>query len=467
MAQFKILVVDDEPDMLGLLKRSLAPDLDCVVETASSGTEGFQRFSEGSFDLVLLDMKMPGMDGMELMELIRRKNPEQTVVMMTAYGDIDTAVNAMQNGAYDFITKPFDHDALLIRLEKALERSALIRENVRLKSGGGTPHVFHGLVGKSPAMRQVFETLKMVAATDFTVLITGESGTGKDLTARAVHAMSERGDKPFVAINCPTVPEQILESELFGYKKGAFTHATRDRTGLFQEAHGGSIFLDEIGDVSPAIQTKLLRVIQEKEIKPLGDTRTVKVDVRIIASTNRDLEERMREGVFREDFFYRLNVLSIELPPLRERPEDIPLIASHLLQKHAAALNRPGKTLSPAFLERISAAQWKGNVRELENAIVQAILFSKDDDITPADIATGPVKSGIPECGQFDAIAADLAYRDAKEAVLKRFNAEYIGRILSQTRGNVTRAAALCGLERQSLQQIMRRYALKAADYRK
>ena len=467
MAQFKILVVDDEPDMLGLLKRSLAPDLGCVVETASSGTEGFQRFSEGSFDLVLLDMKMPGMDGMELMELIRRKNPEQTVVMMTAYGDIDTAVNAMQNGAYDFITKPFDHDALLIRLEKALERSALIRENVRLKSGGGTPHAFHGLVGKSPAMRQVFETLKMVAGTDFTVLITGESGTGKDLTARAVHAMSERGDKPFVAINCPTVPEQILESELFGYKKGAFTHATRDRTGLFQEAHGGSIFLDEIGDVSPTIQTKLLRVIQEKEIKPLGDTRTVKVDVRIIASTNRDLEERIRQGAFREDFFYRLNVLSIELPPLRDRPEDIPLIASHLVQKHAAALNRPGKTLSPESLEILGSGHWKGNVRELENTIVQAILLSQNDEIGSADIPADAAKPGARTSGPFDAMAASLPYREAKEAVLTQFNAGYIGRVLSQTGGNVTRAAALCGLERQSLQQIMRRYNLSAADYRK
>ncbi len=307
----------------------------------------------------------------------------------------------------------------------------------------------------------------MVAATELTVMITGESGTGKDLTARAVHELSSRKSHPFVAINCPTVPEQILESELFGYKKGAFTHATRDRTGLFQEAGGGSIFLDEIGEVSPAIQTKLLRVIQEKEIKPLGDTRTVQVDVRIIASTNRDLAQRMQQGAFREDLFYRLNVLPIELPPLRERPEDIPLIAAHLVQKHCTKLQRPEKTLSPELLQAITAYRWKGNVRELENAIVQGILFSKDDVIRPEDIPSDEMKSLNPGCIPFDGISVELPYREAKETVLQRFNAEYIGRILSETRGNVTRAAAKAGLERQSLQQVMRRYNIAAEDYRK
>ncbi len=467
MEKFSILVVDDEPDLLELLKRSLEPDLDCIVTTASSGKKAFQRFSENSFDLVLLDMKMPEMDGMELLELIRRTKPDQTVIIMTAYGNIDTAVNAMQHGAYDFITKPFDHDALMVRLEKALERSALIRENVRLKSGVSTPHEFCGLVGKSPAMRQVFEVIKMVAATDLTVLITGESGTGKDLTARAVHALSSRKDRRFVAINCPTVPEQILESELFGYKKGAFTHATRDRNGLFQEAHEGSIFLDEIGDVSPTIQTKLLRVIQEKEIKPLGDTRTISVDVRIIASTNRNLQARIKEGAFREDFFYRLNVLPIELPPLRKRPEDIPLIASYLVQKHCIKLNRPDKTLSPELLETLSTWQWNGNVRELENAIVQGILFSKHDMIYPEDISAGTIRPSGTGYENFDQSNESLSYREAKEVMLQNFNASYIGRLLSETEGNVTRAAAMCGLERQSLQQVMRRYNIVADDYRK
>jgi DNA-binding NtrC family response regulator len=465
--KFSILVVDDEPDLLELLKRSLEPDLDCHVSTASSGKKAFALFSKNSFDLVLLDMKMPEMDGMELLELIRRTNPDQTVIMMTAYGNIDTAVNAMRNGAYDFITKPFDHDALLVRLEKALERSALIRENSKLKSGVGTPHEFCGLVGKSPAMQQVFEVIKMVASTDLTVLITGESGTGKDLTARAVHAMSGRRDKRYVAVNCPTVPEQILESELFGYKKGAFTHATVDRTGLFQEAHEGSIFLDEIGDVSPVIQTKLLRVIQEKEIKPLGDTRTLSVDVRVIASTNRDLKERIRAGVFREDFYYRLKVLPIELPPLRSRPEDIPLIANYLLQKHSIQLNRPGKTLAPELLEMLTTLPWKGNVRELENAIVQGILFSKNDIIMPQDISAGTFPTPGTGYEFSETATADMSYRVAKENLLHNFNITYIGRLLSETGGNVTRAAAKCKMERQSLQQVMRRYNINADDYRK
>ena len=308
-----ILIVDDEPDMLQLLKRSLEPDLNCRVEIASSAKSALHRISRGHPDLVLADIKMPEMDGLELLDLIKRSWPEMTVVMMTGHGSIETAVEAMKNGAYDFITKPFDHDALVLRLEKALERSTLLKENIRLKQADSLPHRFHGLVGKSAAMQRVFDTLRMVANTDLTVLITGESGTGKDLTARAVHKLSTRKEGPFVAVNCPTVPEHILESELFGYKKGAFTHATQNKIGLFQEADGGSIFLDEIGDVSPTIQTKLLRVLQEKEIKPLGDTRSITVDVRIISSTNQDLREKIRRGEFREDFFYRLNVLPIAL----------------------------------------------------------------------------------------------------------------------------------------------------------
>ncbi|MCK5488316.1 MAG: sigma-54-dependent Fis family transcriptional regulator, partial [Desulfobacterales bacterium] len=279
----QILIVDDEMDMLQLLKRSLEPDLNCKVETALSGEQALKLLERKIFDLVLADIKMPGMDGLELLELIKRENPDLTVVMMTGHGDIDMAVKAMKSGAYDFITKPFDHDALLLRLEKALERSSLLMENIRLQEECRESDVFQNLVGKSAKMQRVYETIQMVAKTDLTVLITGESGTGKDLAARAIHTLSNRRSGPFVAVNCPTVPENILESELFGYKKGAFTHATQNKAGLFQAAHRGTIFLDEIGDINPTIQTKLLRVIQEKEIKPLGDTRTVEVDVRIIS----------------------------------------------------------------------------------------------------------------------------------------------------------------------------------------
>ncbi len=462
-----ILIVDDEPDMLHLLKRSLEPELDCAVDTAPSGETALRLLSEKPYDLVLADIKMPGMDGLELLEMVKRNNPEVTVMMMTAYGSIDTAVAAMKNGAHDFITKPFDHDALVIRLEKALERASLIQENRRLKLACDETNVFENIVGKSPAMGRVFETIRMVAKTDLTVLITGESGTGKELTARAVHSLSPRKGRPFVPVNCPTVPEQILESELFGYKKGAFTHATQNRIGLFQEARGGSIFLDEIGDVGPAIQTKLLRVLQEKEIKPLGDTRAISVDVRIIASTNQDLKARIKTGEFREDFFYRLNVLPIELPPLRRRRADIPLIANHLLKKHCAKMEKPLKTISPDLMALFMERPWEGNVRELENVIAQGILFSKGDEIRVGDMGLESSGPG-PARAQAHAPEAVLSmpYKEAKEENLKRFNAAYIGNLLIQSDGNVTQAARMCGLERQSLQQIMRRYGISAEGYR-
>lgn len=460
-----ILVVDDEIDMLRLLSRTLTPDLGCRVETVSSGPTALKRIEESRFDLVLADIKMPEMDGLTLLKHIKQDTPDLTVVMMTAHGSIETAVEAIKIGAYDFITKPFDHDSLIVRLEKALERSALVMENRRLKKECETAHVFQNIIGQGPAMQRMIETIRMVAATDLTVLITGESGTGKDLTARAVHALSNRSKGPYVPVNCPTVPEPILESELFGYRKGAFTHATSNRRGLFQEAQGGSIFLDEIGDVSPAIQTKLLRVLQEKEIKPLGDTATITVDVRIIGSTNQDLKEKIRKGEFREDFFYRLNVLPIHLPPLRERREDIPLLAAHLLEKHCKKLNRPLKRLSGGLLRMFMEHAWPGNIREMENVVVQGILFSAADDIEPEDIPfkanqTPSLQGPLPES------FTNLDYKNAKEANLAAFNTAYIGNLLKKTGGNVTQAARECGLERQSLQQVMRRYDITAEDFR-
>ena len=460
----QILIVDDEMDMLQLLKRSLEPDLTCKVETALSGGQALKLLERKIFDLVLADIKMPGMDGLELLELIKRENPDLTVVMMTGHGDIDMAVKAMKSGAYDFITKPFDHDALLLRLEKALERSSLLMENIRLQEECRESDVFQNLVGKSAKMQRVYETIQMVAKTDLTVLITGESGTGKDLAARAIHTLSNRRSGPFVAVNCPTVPENILESELFGYKKGAFTHATQNKAGLFQAAHRGTIFLDEIGDINPTIQTKLLRVIQEKEIKPLGDTRTVEVDVRIISSTNRNLKEKIKNNEFREDFFYRLNVLPLELPPLRKHQEDIPLIANHLLEKHNRKLEKSVNKISTDLMEIFMQRTWEGNVREMENVIMQGILFSGSDEITPRDVG---FKKKTQNSGFTGRIFQDVAYKDAKEQVLKQFNADFIGNLLKMNKGNVTQAARLCGLERQALQQIMRRYGMKAEPFRK
>jgi DNA-binding NtrC family response regulator len=458
-----ILIVDDEPDMLQLLKRSLEPDLNCRVETASTGQEGLQMLGKAAFDLVLADIKMPGMNGLELLQQIKQDYPQQTVVMMTAFGQIETAVEAMRCGAYDFITKPFEHDALVLRLDKALERSRLIRENRQLQNRCLEPYIFEKMVGKSPAMQRVFETIQMVAKTDHTVLITGESGTGKDLTARAIHQLSHRCNGPFVAVNCPTVPENILESELFGYKKGAFTHATQNKTGLFQEAHNGTIFLDEIGDISPSIQTKLLRVLQEKEIKPLGDSRTIHVNVRIIASTNQDLQAKIKSHEFREDVFYRLNVLPIQMPALRDKPEDIPLLAVHLLEKHAAELKRPGKKISAELMEIFCKRHWEGNIREMENIIIQGILFSSDETIQPSDVG---LQATTKTVGVWDDTWRGLAYKKAKEKTLQHFNQAFIGHLLAVNDGNVTQAARASGMERQALQQIMRRYGIDAAKYR-
>ncbi len=458
-----LLIVDDELDMLQLLKRSLGPDLNCDIDTASSGETALKKLNGKLYDLILADIKMPGMSGLELLEIIKRESPDITVVMMTAHARIDLAVEAIKNGAYDFITKPFDHESLLIRLEKALERSALIKENLRLQKACQGEHLFQELVGKSNVMQRVYETIRMVAQTDLTVLITGESGTGKDLTARAIHALSSRSKKNFVPVNCPTVPEHILESELFGYKKGAFTHATHNKIGLFQEAHQGTLFLDEIGDVSPVIQTKLLRVLQDKVIKPLGDTKSIAVDVRIIASTNQDLKEKIKKGEFREDFFYRLNVLPIHMPSLRDHREDIPLIANHLLAKHCCKLNKEPKRISPDLMECLISRQWEGNVREMENLIMRGILFSEKEEITPKDM--GFQKASPNEFPDMD-FFNNLPYKKAKEETLKRFNTSYINNLLSGSKGNVTRAAKNCGLERQALQQIMRRYGIKADAFR-
>ncbi|MBW2592676.1 MAG: sigma-54-dependent Fis family transcriptional regulator [Deltaproteobacteria bacterium] len=458
-----ILIVDDELDMLNLLKRSLEPDLKCRVDTVPSAEEALKRLEINNYDLILVDMKMPGMDGMQFLRIVKNKYPDITVVMMTAFGDIDITVKAMKRGAYDFIAKPFEHDALLLRLEKALERSRLKKENLKLQQECFSDNSFQNMVGKSSRIMKVFESIQMVANTDLTVLITGESGTGKDLTARAIHALSPRKKAPFISINCPTLPENILESELFGYKKGAFTNAVRDRKGLFQEADTGTIFLDEIGDISPTIQTKLLRVLQEKEIKPLGETKSITVDVRIIASTNRILEDKIENDEFREDFFYRLNVLPIKLPSLKDRREDIPLIANYLLEKYSTKLKKPLKPLSRRAMEIFLSRTWKGNVREMENIIIQGILYSAGDEIRTRDMG---LSEEIEPVSMMENTGRNLPYKEAKEQTLQQFNAAYIGHILSANKGNVSKAARKCGLERQALQQIMRRYGIKAEIFR-
>ena len=464
----RILIVDDETDMLRLLKRSLEPDLGCHVDTASSGEEAFAMIQAARYDLVLSDMKMPGMGGAELLRQVRELKRGITVIMMTAYGSIDSAVEAIRAGAYDFISKPFDHDTLVFRLRKALERSRLISENIRLHNAFHEKETFHNIVGSSPAMLKMFEVIRMVARTDMTVLVTGESGTGKELTCRAIHAQSERKKGPFITVNCPTVPEQILESELFGYKKGAFTQATADRQGLFQAASGGTLFLDEIGEISPAIQSKLLRVIQEKEIKPLGGTTSIPVDVRIIAATNKNLAKAIEEGEFRQDLYYRLNVISLELPPLRERREDIPALVNLFVHKHAGAMGRDPLPVSDGLMALLMELPLIGNVRELESLVMKGLLFAKGEMMEPEDLkevlSTQPTSV---EKGGADTDLTELSYKEAKEHCLKEFNDGYLGAILKKSQGNVARAARHCGMERQALQQVMKRYDINPGPYRK
>jgi DNA-binding NtrC family response regulator len=458
-AHTKLLILDDEEDMLKLLKRTLSRDLDCEVFAAPDAVKALAHMEETRFDVVLADVRMPGMNGMEFLQRAKSEYPDLTVVMMTAYGSIDMAVQAIKSGAYEFITKPFEHDKLVHVLAKALERTRLVRENLVLQKRIREQETFHEMVGASPEMRRVIEVVQLMAQVDTTVLITGESGTGKDVAAKTIHRLSPRNRGPYVAVNCPNLPENILESELFGFKKGAFTHATHDKRGLFWEAQGGTIYLDEIGDISPTLQTKLLRVIQEKEIRPLGQNKSVKVDVRIVASTNRDLEAKIKDNSFREDLFYRLNVLSLHMPPLRDRPEDVPLLVDHFLTQFCREFNKGPKTVSTELMRHLASHTWRGNVRELQNAISRAVLLSPGNVITPEDLDWEP--RGIEKCA-IAITASNLPYKEAKALVLEQFNREYISEVLVRNSNNVTRAAKDSGLERQALQQIMRRYGIKS-----
>jgi DNA-binding NtrC family response regulator len=457
----RLLIVDDEEDMLRLLRRSLSTDLNCDIETASNAYLALSLLEGAPFDLILADIRMPGMDGMEFLERIRQDYLGLTVVLMTAYGTIDLAVQAIKSGAYDFITKPFEHDKLVHMLGKALERSRLVRENLLLQRRVKEHESFQEMVGTSTEMQKIFETIRLISNADVTVLITGESGTGKDMAAKAIHRLSQRGNGPFLAVNCPNLPESILESELFGYRKGAFTHATQDKKGLFWEAQGGTIYLDEIGDISPTLQTKLLRVLQDKEIRPLGQNKSVRVDVRIIASTNRDLQANIREGAFREDLFYRLNVMSLQMPPLRDRKEDIPLLVDHFLKRFCAEFKKETKSVSPGLMQRLANYPWRGNVRELENVISRAVILSADTVVQPADLQ---LDLDTAECLVTEKIKG-LPYKHAKASVLERFHTEYLTDLLARNHGNVTKAAKECGLERQALQQVLRRYQIKSRDF--
>ncbi len=439
----RILIVDDElvvRDSLGRWFESEGYE----VGLAPSGRDALAAIQEKSYDLALVDIKMPGMDGMELQQRLAQADPDLIIVIMTGYASVETAVQALKRGAYDYITKPIDPDELVHLVSKALEHKRATRELARLRENLQEIYPATELIGKSPPMKRVAELIEMVAPTDTTVLITGESGTGKELVARAIHAMSPRRYMPMVVIHCGALTETLLESELFGHERGAFTGAQYRKKGKFEVADGGTVFLDEISDISLKTQTDLLRVLQEKEIVRVGGTQPIKVDFRCIAATNKNLEDLVKAGTFRPDLYYRLNVFTIQLPPLRERREDIPLLAEHFLKKYATAMNRPVPRLSPEAVDLLLTYDWPGNVRELENAIERALVISRGAEIQPAHF---PFQLQPQSAGNGQTL------QDVERA--------HIERVVRHCDGNLSRAARILGIDRSTLYSKLRRYGLK------
>jgi DNA-binding NtrC family response regulator len=471
MLRERILIVDDEEDMLEGLRRIFSQQLPEVEVTATSrARQALRLVRQMPVDLVLLDIRMPEVDGFELLEALRKEDPWVTVIMMTAYGSIEIAVEAMRRSAYDFITKPFAKEPLIRAVRKGLERNRLIRENRHLRLKVADTAGFAGLVGQSPPMQRLFEKIQAIAHTNYAVIIRGESGTGKELVARAIHALSKRQHHPLVAVSCPAIPEHLLESEFFGHRRGAFTGADRDHIGLFEEADGSSLFLDEIGDIPASLQIKLLRALQEQEIKPLGATKNLKVDVRILSSTNQPIEDKLRDRTFREDLYYRLNVVTLHTPSLAGIREDIPLLVNHFSRLACLELGLAPKRFTTGALEELMRRPWPGNVRELQNLVRRVVMFSPESTIRSAELLalegfggdSDPVRALLGE-GPPEEVAT---YNQAKERLVRQFTFNYVSNLLEKTGGNVSRSAELSGLGRASLQKIMRRLEIKSDNYR-
>ena len=464
------VVVDDEPDFARGLARLLAgrfPDI--RVAAVHSGREALAVLAEREVHLLITDLRMPEMSGMQLLESVIARHPDLSVVVLTAHGTIEIAVQALHAGAYDFLTKPIEPDQLFRVAAKGLERSRLLAENDRLRQMVSLQDSRTTLVGEGPAMQRLHRTIVAVAQSDYTVLIRGESGTGKELAARLIHESGPRAARPFLAVNCPAIPESLLESELFGHVRGAFTGADRDHKGLFAAADTGTLHLDEIGDISPAVQTKLLRCLQSGEIRPVGASDPLTVNVRVIASTNQDLETHLRARTFREDLYYRLNVLVLSLPPLRERVEDIPLLARVFLARSCREMGLAAKEASPEVLQWLAARPWPGNVRELENFVRRLAVFATNERVDMALVRTvleGGVQMGPARVGATPPPGLPLAYKEAKAAVVHDFTLDYVRGLLTRTQGNVSEAARLSGLSRVALQKILARTGERAADFR-
>ncbi len=466
----KVLIVDDERDMLSMLQKVVSRKCLCEVHVAASGGEALDHLHNCHPDIVITDIKMPDINGLELLEKIIAFDQTISTIIMTAYGTIEMAVHALKMGAYDFIEKPFDNDKIILAVQRAIERTLLLRENLNLQKMLREERHPLGFVGRSPRLRQTIDLLTRLATSDATVLIRGESGTGKELAARALHTLSKRAANKMVIVNCPAIPEQILESELFGYHKGAFTGADTDKQGLFMEADGSTILLDEIADIPLSVQTKLLRVLQEKEIQPLGQTKRFKVDVRVIASTNQDLEKKMRNGEFREDLYYRLNVMTVTMPTLEEIVDDIPILAQHFLGVFSNEYGRKGLEFTPAALQCLMSRKWKGNVRELQNTINRAVLLCSGDKITPADLMTSAEnnKDSIKGVSSLQPCCMlHLPYSEAKEEMVSHFAVSYLKNALINNYGNVSAAARKSGMERQAFQRLLRRYGIRAGEFKK
>lgn len=440
------MIVEDDAEMSRLLSELLTEE-GYAVETFADGHVALENYRQGSFQLVITDLAMPRMSGNELVKRLREIDSDVLILVITAFGSVESAVETMRAGAFNYLTKPFHTQEILLTVSRALETHGLKQEVRRLKKEVSGRHDFGNIIGRSPAMQRVLELIAQIVDAPANVLITGESGTGKDVIAKAIHYNSNLRNGPFVAVNCAAIPETLLESELFGYVRGAFTDAKRDRRGLFQEAGSGTLFLDEIVEIPLSLQAKLLRAIQEKEVRPVGANKTETVDVRILAATNRSVEDAVHEGKFRQDLFYRLNVIRIELPPLRERREDIPVLAEHFLRKFGALLNRPSRTIDPLVMEVLISYPWPGNVRELEHTLERAILLSRTSTITRDDLPGQILASSRHEVSLAEALSRRYTLRELEWA--------YIQRVLEATRGNKTEAAAILGVDRTTLYRKM------------
>ncbi|MGQ9645234.1 MAG: sigma-54-dependent transcriptional regulator [Thermodesulfobacteriota bacterium] len=450
----RVLIVDDEENfrhMLSVILKKEGYD----VEAASNGEEALEKLTLSPYDQVLCDIRMPKMDGLDFLNEARKAGVDSTIIMMSAYGTVDIAIEAIKLGAYDYISKPFKPDEIILTLKKAEERERLRRENERLRKEVKKEYSFENIISKNRQMQKIFEVITKVAQYKSTILITGESGTGKELVARALHYNSDRAQSPFVAVNCGAIPENLLESELFGHAKGAFTDAIRTKKGLFEEADGGTLFLDEIGELPPQLQVKLLRVLQEGEIRRIGESKPIQVDVRIVAATVKDLVKEVNEGRFRDDLFYRLNVLPIHIPPLRERKEDIPLLTAHFIKKYGEAMGKDVVGIDSKALEALMNYKWYGNVRELENTIERAIVLADRENI---EIENLPLEiQNFQEEVSLEPLAEE-EYSIKKSSRFLEMN--LIKKALKKTKGNHTHAAKLLEISHRALLYKIKEYGI-------